>query len=192
MDEHGICDSAVNFWRPADEASATATAAMFIEWARATGTAPNGMHDPASIGGWWARDRGGCTAAVAAFAGLTRSHGPRANLLRHRGERIALIAECDSGCRRAWSRDALRRGDALPAVVAVALGGMTWDMLAALAASHLLVADIRPDDRVQWLGPPGDPWPLGAWIVGATVILGGAAEAGARCYAAPPPLKVPP
>jgi hypothetical protein len=43
--------------------------------------------------------------------------------------------------------------------------------VADLAASHLLWADTRPDNRLLWTGDPADPWPYGAWIAGATLVL---------------------
>jgi hypothetical protein len=174
------------FWRPADEAAATTTAAMFIEWARATRSAPAEQQDPDSVRSWLARDPAGCAAAAARFAGLHPARGICCNLLRHRGSRVALIANADSGERRAWSRDAVRDGRTVPAVVSAAIARMSWDDLTWLAASHLLVADTRPDDRLQWNGQAGAIWPFGAWIVGATVILGGAAEPGARGFTAVP------
>ncbi len=156
---------------------------MFIEWLRATGAAPAAWQNPDGLRAWAACDPPGRANAAARFAGLSPSRTARANLLRHSGPRLALVT-WDGGVRQHWSRDALRAGH--PGHVLAVLETCGWATLAALADSHLLRADTRPDDVLQWHGAPGSLWPLGAWIAGATVILGGPAEAGARRFAAPP------
>lgn len=177
--------SGEKIWRPAGEAEATGNIAAFIEWASATGSVPAQFRDPASLRQWLKQDPAASRQAVAAFAGLRPEAGFAGNLLRYRGNRIALRVWSASGAYRSWTRDALR-GGGLPAGVAAVLSGGTWDDLTRLAASHLLVAGTRPDDTVQWLGAADAPWPLGAWLAGAGVVLGGPVQAAAKVFAAEP------
>jgi hypothetical protein len=159
-------------WRPADEAEAVGGMAVFVEWLRATGRMP--AASPAAVQNLRSTDPPAFRAAVAAFAGLDAAGGVRAALLRHRGPRPALVTEDSAGRTRTWSRDDVQADRALPPCVATALAGVTWPELVDLAATHLLDAGTRPGDRVVWTGDPSDPWPYGAWIAGATVVLAGA------------------
>ena len=159
-------------WRPAAEAEAVATLSVFVEWLRATG--PMAQATPARMRDWQAADPDAFLAHVAAFAGLDAARGVRCNLLRHDGTREALVLHDATGAQRGWSRDDVRQGRDLPAPVGAALDGMAWRDLLRLAADHLLIAGTRPDDRLVWAGDPAAPWPYGAWIVGAVVVLAGA------------------
>jgi hypothetical protein len=153
---------------------------LFLEWLRAC----RGLHLPdAGALAAWRRDAPDAFADVLAdFAGLDTAAGWRANLLRWTGPREALVVRHRGAC-RAWTRDALRAAQDLPAPVAEILARTDVAGLLALAASHLLDAETRPDDRLLWTGDPADPWPYGAWLVGATVILGSAGDAPAEAAA---------
>jgi len=157
-------------WRPADEVAAVGGMAVFVEWLRATRRMTDAAPD--AVRRWPADDHAGFLTAIAAFAGLDAGLGVRGNLLRHRGERVALVRSDPSGT-RSWSRDDVVAGRDLPAAVDTALAGLTWPGLLALAADHLLIAGTRPDDCLTWHGDPSLAWPYGAWIVGATVVLAG-------------------
>jgi hypothetical protein len=159
----------IKAWHPPDEATAASTLAVFVEWLRATARLPDA--NPDAIRQWAARDEAAFAAAIAAFAGLDPAAGNAANRLRYAGPREALVLR-RGGVRQSWSRDALRQGaPPLPADLAGALGSGTWHDLLASAAFHLLHANTRPDDRLLWAGDPTDPWPLGALICGAAIIL---------------------
>ncbi len=179
-------DPASHFWRPGDEAEATGTPALFIEWARATLHAPASVQDPASLKAWARQAPDACAATVAAFAGLSAAHGQRGNFLRFRGRRIALRVWTASDAYQDWTRDALHNGT-LPNGITAALNNAEWADIARLAAGHLLGVDTRPDDTIQWFGAAGALWPIGAWLVGACVVLGGPLQPGARSYHAAPP-----
>jgi hypothetical protein len=148
-------------WRPASEAEAAGAGALFIEWCRATrGVALDGAPALAA----WRRDEPGAFAdAIADFAGLTGDGGPRDALLRGNPSRAALIVDG-----AVWSRGALLAAAAMPAWLDAALEHVD---LVALAAFHLLDAGTAPDDCVPWDGDPGNPSPLGAWLVGASVLV---------------------
>ncbi|MCW3473631.1 hypothetical protein [Limobrevibacterium gyesilva] len=169
-------------WHPFDETAAASTLATFIEWLRASGRLADA--DPASVDTWRRADPAGFGAAIAAFAGLDPDRSPAANLLRFTGAREALVLH-HAGQRRVWSRDALHSGTPpLPACIADRLRALSWPALLDLAAGHLLDANTRPDDRLLWTGGAADPWPFGALIVGATVILAGDSPLDPRALAA--------
>jgi hypothetical protein len=172
-------------WRPTDEASAGSTLAVLIEWLRATGRRDGAT--PEDVRNWRRTEGRQFLAALADFAGLDAAREVQANLLRFRGNRVALVASLPDGRRHTWTREALRSGQELPCRISTFLAHGSRQDLHALAECHLLASDTRPDDRIQWLGDAADPWPLGAWIVGAAVVLGGPAEPGARVFAARPP-----
>jgi hypothetical protein len=165
---------------------------MFIEWLRACRQLR--LAGPAALGEWRVRDPAAVAEAVAGFLSLDPRQGWRGNLLRGQGHRAALVL-AGGDARRVWSRGELLAGGDLPASLCAVLTCDDWSGLLALAASHLLDADTRPDDRLLWLGDPADPWPYGAWLVGAAVVLprGGniaaiaAAEAALPCTAAATP-----
>jgi hypothetical protein len=152
-------------WRPADEAEATATLTGFVEWLRATGRRPDAT--PRIVRGWAAQDRRAFHAATATFAGLAATTGLLDALPP--GDRPALIARHADGRLGRWSRDALRQRADLPPTLLAAIAAAD---VPSLAASHLLGHETRPDDCLHWLGDPADPWPFGAWIVGACVLVG--------------------
>ena len=171
-------------WRPASEAEAVGARAVFIEWLRALhGIVPDGPQGLAA----WRRDRPAAfAAAISHFAGLDPlprwgdGAGPvRDVLLRGFDEREALVIGD-----RVWSRAALRQATPVPEPVAIMLSSLTPADLPALAASHLLDTGTCPDTRLCWAGDPAEPWPLGAWLVGATLLLG--ESGGAAMRAAPP------
>jgi hypothetical protein len=97
------------------------------------------------------------------------------NLLRGGEGREALVLAGPDAARRAWSRGVLR-AEGLPSPVAGAIAKLDWLGLLRLAAGHLFGRDTRPDDRLLWPGDPADPWPYGAWLVGAAVILPGGGD----------------
>ena len=201
-------------WRPASEAEAASTRTAFFEWLRAVrGIA---LADPAGLIAWRRDHPTIFAAAIMDFAGLAlpeitclaHENEPsdggsyatlwdglhprscdsderdviRAALLHGDDDRIAL--EARDGC---WSRMELRHAATLPAPVDVMLAAMTTADLPALAASHLLDVETRPDTRLVWQGDPADPWPLGAWLAGATLVLDASrAGAGTVCRASPP------
>jgi hypothetical protein len=162
-------------WRPASEAEAAGTSAVFLEWLRAVhGVALAG---PAGLAVWRRDEAAAFARAIAEFAALTEAdlhpqpppsggRGVLSTLLRGHAARIALIDKT-----RSWSRGDLLHAEALPSPVPTMLAALTPADLPALAASHLLDHDARPDTRLAWAGDPAEPWPLGAWIVGAAVIL---------------------
>ena len=140
-------------WFPVDEATAASTAAVFVEWLRATGRAPDD------------------DAAFADFAGLDAAAGVAANRLRYPGPREALVLRRGE-LRNAWSRDGLRQDQPpLPDDIATALRSGSWHDLVASVAWHLFDAEIHPDDRLLWAGEPTDPWAFGALACGAAIIL---------------------
>jgi hypothetical protein len=163
------------FWRPANEAESVGGMAVFVEWLRATGRMTGAT--PKAVRHWRDADRGAMRGAIAAFAGLDEADGVRASLLRHDGRRVALMARDAAGEQRRWTYADLRSAGDLPPAVATMLAGLTWPALMDLAADHLLFAGTRPDDTVRWTGDPAAPWPYGAWIVGATVLLAAPAQA---------------
>jgi hypothetical protein len=84
--------------------------------------------------------------------------------------RDALVRLTSHGA-QTWSRAALLDADKLPEPTETMLATLAQADLPLLAASHLLDADTRPDTLLLWDGDPDEPWPLGAWLVGATVLL---------------------
>jgi len=154
-------------WRPASEADATTTCAALLEWLRAVRCIALAGAD--GLAAWRARAPADFAAAIADFVGLDGAADVRQTLLRGHDAREALILHGNS-----WQRAELRTAPALPAEVATMLAALTQADLPALAASHLLDADTRPDTLLHWGGDPAEPWPLGAWLVGATVVLGSA------------------
>jgi len=151
--------------------------ALFLEWLRAC--RDQTLPGAAALAAWRREAPAAFAAALAEFAGLDPGLGWRANLLCFGGLREALVIRRD-GTRRVWTRDDLRAARDLPAPVASILARTDPEGLLALAASHLLDAETRPDDRLLWTGDAADPWPYGAWLVGATVILGSPGDAAAE------------
>ena len=47
----------------------------------------------------------------------------------------------------------------------------SWDGLLESFAHYLLVEELRPDDTLIWTGAPDDPYPLGALLIGAHILL---------------------
>jgi hypothetical protein len=186
-------------WRPADEAGAVATISVFLEWLRAVRHIV--LPGPEAVPAWAAAEPAAFAAALADFAGLAPARGWRGNLLRHAPKADALVLGAATDEPRRWTRAALCRGKNLPPPLAAVLEGGSWSALLRLAASHLLVAETRPDDRLLWLGDPADPWPYGAWLAGARLVLPGdgdpaaiAALTGAMAVAAAPaewPIRLP-
>lgn len=170
-------------WRPASEAEAVGTPAVFIEWLRAVhGVALNG---PAGLARWRRDEPARSAAAIAEFAGVDAladtaaggSAAVRTALLQGCGARAALIVVAPDHTSRTWRRAELLRLGELPQPAQTMIARLAPADLPALAASHLLAADTKPDSRLFWSGAPDDPWPLGAWLVDATVILPASAEA---------------
>ncbi len=143
-------------WHPADERMAASALAVFVEWLRASGR----MHgaEPARVLEWARARSPEFDAAMAAFMGWGAS-GP--HLCPGRGLREAVV-EVRDGVRRVWTYDAL------PADVMAALAAAD---AVGLAAFHLLERGTRPDDVVAWSGAAEDVVPLGALLVGATVVV---------------------
>lgn len=156
-------------WRPAEEAAAGGAMAVFVEWLRATERLPAAT--PAAVAKWQENRPEQFLTAIAAFAGFDPACDVRANLLRHAGDRDALVVHDQSGGGRVWSRDDVRALRDLPTCVARVVSRLSWRDLLGLAADHLLLAGTRPDDRLVWTGDPAEAWPYGAWTVGAAVVL---------------------
>jgi hypothetical protein len=138
---------------------------VFIEWCRATRAVA--LDGPAALAAWRREEPAAFADAIADFAGLTGHASKREALLRGNPTRAALIVTDDGG-RTVWSRGDLLATAPWPAWLEAAL--MNADLVA-LAAFHLLDAGTAPDDCVPWSGDPADPWPLGAWLVGASVLV---------------------
>jgi len=135
-------------WRPATEAEATSNMAALIEYTRAT----SGLSlTPAEILGFQGENPARLRALVADFAGLNPDAPPSAALAPHAAR--------------------LQNPDGSSASIAAMLKTAGWDGLLDSLAHHLLVAELRPDDRLDWPGAIDDPWPLGALLAGATVRL---------------------
>lgn len=171
-------------WRPVSEAEAVGARAVVIEWLRAVhGIVLDG---PAALAAWRHDRPAAFAAAISRFAGLDPlprggdgAEQVRAALLRGSDEREALVI---GG--RVWFRAELRDATPVPEPVAIMASSLQPADLPALVASHLLDAGTCPDTRLHWAGDPAEPWPLGAWLLGATLVLGEAA--GAAMRAAPP------
>jgi hypothetical protein len=144
-----LVGSRVRIAHPATETESVATRTVFVEWLRAVRGVS--LSDATELPAWRHGQPDAFAAALAGFAGLDPGRGYGGNLLH--------------ACR---PRDALVQP--VPQAIIPALRG-DWAGLIALTADHLLVADTRPDDRLQWPGDPADPWPYGAWLVGAVVVL---------------------
>jgi hypothetical protein len=156
-------------WRPASEAEAVSTPAVFLEWLRAVrGVALDGV---AALAAWRREAPAAFDAAMSDFVGLPCDAGVCAALLRGLGPRTALVLFEAGGDSQNLTRAELLASDTLPEPVEKMLAALTPADLPALAASHLLDADTRPDTRLLWAGDPADPWPLGAWLVGAALLL---------------------
>jgi hypothetical protein len=165
----------MRMWHPTDEATAAGNLAVFVEWCRATGRQPDAS--PARVRHWALADPDAFYDAVGEMAGLCRERGVARNLLRNAGADEALVLLARSG-RLAWSRDQLRAD--LPSGLAATLQSLRWQDFLAVVADHLLAMQTRPSDRLLWTGNPDDPWPLGALLTGATVILCGDPQLAAR------------
>lgn len=151
-------------WRPRDEAEATGNRAAFLLFlAACRGVALDG---PAALAGWAAAEPAAFEAAIRAFAGIGEAAGYVAALAGG-GGRLVLL---EDGARREWAAADLAHA-ALPARLARLLAAGTPTMLAGQAADHLLRLDLRPDQAVLWAGGLEDPWPLGALLAGATLVL---------------------
>ena len=147
---------------PLTEAEAVAGPAVFAEWLAAQGVAP--------------RTTAERLAAIGAFAGLEPRLGWAGNLRRRTSYRIAIRRGA-----RAWSYRALATDEASWREAAGARAHGHFEELLRAVADHVLCADTRPDDTLSWHGDPTDPWPYGALVVGATLILSPrAADLGAR------------
>jgi len=171
-------------WRPASEAEAVSAQAVFIAWLHTLhGIALDG---PAGLAAWRRDAPAAFAAAISEFASLplpwregTGGGGHldvRGALLRGQGNRTALLV-LGATERRSYSRAELWHATTLPEPIETMLAALTLADLPALAASHLLDAGTCPDTRLFWAGEPTQPWPLGAWLVGATVVLGEIADA---------------
>ena len=88
-------------------------------------------------------------ALVADFAGVNLAETPAAALAPHAAR--------------------LQNTDGSPASIAAMLKSAGWDGLMDSLGQYLLVAELRPDDTLDWPGARDDPWPLGALLAGATV-----------------------
>ncbi len=165
-------NAADTLWTPSREHVLTTNAWAFLHWLGATrGMALEGW---GGLHGFSAADPVGFRAAFAAFAGLPESPS---RIVRHAGEREALVLRGVDGARRAFSRDSLAVVPAglgalgLPADIATAIGRL-WPRasLARALAELVLHQDVRPDDRVLVAANPS--WPaLAALLVGATIIF---------------------
>ena len=154
-------------WTPSREHMLTTNAWAFLHWLEATrGIVLDGW---AGLHGYSAADPVGLRAALAAFANLPEAPS---RLLRHAGEREALVLHGADASRRALSRDELAADPAgLPTDIAAAIARL-WPRpsLARALADLLLHQDVRPDDRVLVAANP--TWPsLAALLEGATVII---------------------
>jgi hypothetical protein len=177
-------------WTPTREQVVTTNAWAFLHWLEAT----RGL----LLDGWDALHRYSASepvafrAAIAAFARLPETPS---RILRHTGEREALVLRAADGSRQAFSRDALAASaTGLPTDMATAII-RPWPRasLARALADLLLYQDIRPDDRVLLAASPS--WPALAMLLeGTTVIfyagrpdrlLAAAAEEQATVFVAP-------
>jgi hypothetical protein len=150
-------------WRPASEAEAVGGRAVFLEWLAAVrGFALDG---PDALTAWRATAPEAFAQAILAFAGVCDHTDVRAALLGGHPARDALIMPSST----VWPRAAVLA--APPDHVAAAFARMTQADLPALAAHHLLDRETTPDSSVAWSGEAADFWPLGAWLVGASVTL---------------------
>ncbi|OJY70364.1 MAG: hypothetical protein BGP12_21715 [Rhodospirillales bacterium 70-18] len=165
-------------WHPSDEAMAASNIAAFIEWLRAGGRhSPAG---PAGVAAWAQAEPAAFARAISDFAGLDPALGYAENLARAATGRVVLLRPAG---RREIAAAALS-GPGLPARIAAMLKAGCSGMLPAQAADHLLWFDLRPDERLLWAGGLIDPWPLGALLAGATLILCDPAPADPQAAAA--------
>ena len=152
-------------WRPPDDRCAASNIAAFIEWLHALGLHPK--EDPAGLCRWAENEPAAFTGPLLRFIGAREGDSLADLATRWTGTRPAIVEFGPP--RRCWTRDALRgpAGTRWRSRMSPVKGAA----LADLAAAHLLGGEIKPDDRLLWLGSSGDVWPLGALIVGATVVL---------------------
>ena len=135
-------------WRPETEAEATSNMAAFIEYTRATSGV---CLTPAEILGFQGENPARLRALVADFVGLDLDVAPGEALTPHAAR--------------------LQNPDGSPASIAAMLKTAGWDGLLDSLAHYLLLAELRPDDTLDWPGAVDDPWPLGALLAGASVRL---------------------
>lgn len=151
-------------WRPADEAAAAGNMAAFILWlAACRGRVATGA---GWVEAWAAADPAAFAEAISGFAGIEPGLGYAHNLARSGGR---LVLRAAGG--RWQAAAAVLAGDAMPDCIAAMLAAGGTAMLAGQAADHLLRLEVRADETVLWAGPVGDPWPLGALLAGATLVL---------------------
>jgi hypothetical protein len=136
----------------------------FILWLGACrGVAADG---PGWVESWAEAAPEAFSEAIRGFAGIASGAG-YAQALAGSGGRIVLISAAGRLERPAAALDS----ENMPSCIAAMLAAGRSEMLARQAAEHLLRLDIRPDERVLWPGGQEDPWPLGALLAGATLVL---------------------
>jgi hypothetical protein len=158
-------------YAPGQERVVTANAWAFMH--RLQAMHQTSLCDWAALQRWSVTNAAEFAAAIARFARLPDRAIP---LARHAGAREALVFRKSSGARLSVSRDELRTGwppSSRPGweQEALAILARRWSasLLARPLADLLLLADLRPDDRLLVTGPPW-PW-LIALLEGTTVIL---------------------
>jgi hypothetical protein len=149
----------------AGEVEVSSNLAAFLLWLEATG---RGLKTAEAVRRWAGEDRAAFRRAVQDFAGLNPEQGIDGALTCLDGERVALVIRT-AASREVWTRHSLRAG--LPMPLRQCLHGATWNDLLDWTADHLFAAETRPDDVLVWDGPVNDPWPLGALVVGAALVL---------------------
>jgi hypothetical protein len=156
-------------WRPASEAEAVGAVATFIEWCQAVRGLP--VENPVALAFWRADAPAAFHAAIADFFELGDHPSVRAALLAGNDDRPALITPSATAGDRVWTRGELLAARALPQPLETMLAMLTPADLPALAASHLLDAGTAPDDCLEIEPDASDPWPLGGWLLGASLRL---------------------
>jgi hypothetical protein len=155
-------------YAPGPEHVVATNAWAFLHWLRVTG-GPR-LTDWSALQRFSAAEPARFAAFVADFAQLPA--GP-IRLVRHRGEREALVRRPSDGTRHAFTRHQLCAGDVagLPSEIGAQLT-RDWPAaeLVGPLAELLLHADLRPDDRLLVADAPIWPW-LAALLEGTTVIL---------------------
>lgn len=153
-------------WIPSHEQVLTTNAWAFLHWLQSTrGRTLDGW---AGLHEFSASNPVEFRAAFAEFAGLPETPS---RLLRHAGEREALVLLGADGSRQALSRDELAASaTGLPTDIATAIL-RPWPRasLARALADLLLYQDIRPDDRMLVAANPS--WPALAALLEGTTIL---------------------
>lgn len=153
-------------WTPSREQRVTTNAWAFLHWLEATrGMVLDGW---AGLHRYSASDPIGFRTALAAFARLPETPS---RILRHAGQREALVLLAADGSRRAFSRDELAaNASGLPTDMATAIS-RPWPRasLARALADLLLYQDIRPDDRVLLAASPS--WPALAMLLEGTTVI---------------------